>query len=1155
MKKNDTWTTNFLQNSFFKKVFKVMKITVFILLLTISSAIAKSSYSQNTRLTLHLENVTIQKIFDEIQKKSEFIIFYKDDQVNLNHLSNVDVEDATVDQILDQALKGTGLGYRIMDRQIVISTDKIKELPSLEKSKTTSEQKKGISGTVKDSQGLPLPGVSVVVKGTTTGIITDSNGQYSLSNISENSILQFSFIGMKKQEVAVGIKTTINVTLVEETININEVVAVGYGTTPKETMTGAISSVKGAVLNEAPVANVSNSLAGRLSGLISVTGSGEPGNDGSTLRIRGVNTLGDNDVLVVVDGVAGRSLDRIDPNTIESLTILKDASAAIYGSQAANGVILITTKRGSIGKPIITFKADYGFNQPTRIPKVTDAPTYATMINEMSYYNGANKPTYTDEEIQKFKDGSDPLRYGNTNWYAEVLKPWTPQSSYNASISGGSESLKFFVALGVKSQEGNYRNSASSYNQYDFRSNLDGTINKYMTIAFDVSGRMEDKKFPTTSSQGIFGAAMRSLPTLPSKYDDGKPGPANESGQNPIVLGTNLLGYDNSQMYVFNSNLKLNVKIPGVNGLSMSVNASFDNNSYYRKYWKKPYYLFSWDKVTVDANGNPVLVKISPGVKTAELDQWSTQSLGITLVGLINYQTTIAKTHHVRLMLGSESRSGKGLNFSASRRDYASDALDILNAGGATRIGNTGTGSVSARLSYIGRFNYDYKQKYIAELLFRYDGSYNFPEDHRWGFFPGINAGWRISEERFFKENVKFVDNLKLRGSFGRTGNDRIAEWQYLSSFGYGTPSMGTGNFGPIKFVTGSGVEEQTLYETRIGNPSITWEIADQMDVGFESSLFKNKLSIEGSYFYYKRSNVLVKRNASIPVSTGLSLPLENIGKVHNQGFDFDVTYRDRINKLNYSINLNGGYTKNEIDFWDEPGGAPIWQQSTGRPVNTNLYYLADGVFVDQADVDATAAKWVGAKPGDLKFKDVSGDGKIDANDRVRNDKTNIPTITGGMGINMDYKGFDLSILLQSAIGAVNYGFTDSGSLGNYLQSYADGRWTQDNPSATKPRAYSTGDKYWNNPNVGLQTDYFLLKTDYLRLKNLQLGYTLPKMSLSKVGIERIRVYLSGYNLLTFSPDYKDFDPESSGSTSGNRFASHSYPLLRVISAGVTISL
>lgn len=1008
-----------------------------------------------------------------------------------------------------------------------------------------------ISGKVTDGEnGEPLPGVNVLAKGTTTGTVTDIDGSYRLSINDEVTTLVFSSIGYTSEEIAINGRSAIDLMLMPDIQSLSEIVVVGYGEQKRATVTGSVSSVEGREIAQAPVINVSNSLVGRLPGVSTVTRSGEPGNDASTIRIRGVNTLGNNDALVVVDGVPGRSLDRIDPNSIETITVLKDASAAIYGAQAANGVILITTKRGKTGKPEITLNLNQGFNQPTRLPQMADAAQYATLLNEIDGYRN-RPPRYTPQDIQAFRDGSDPWSYPNTDWFGEVLKPWSGQNYGNISVSGGSENLKYFLLLGAKGQDAYYYNSATKYTQYDFRSNLDGKLSDHVNISFDIAGRQENRNFPVRSAGSIFRMLMRGKPHMPAYWPDGTPGPDIEYGDNPAVVSTDATGYDRDTWYVLNSNLRLNIDIPWVEGLSIRSNAALDKSFRFRKRFETPWYLYSWDGQSYDENENPVLIRGKKGFDDPRLTEEMEAHQNVLLNALINYEKTIAENHTVKLMAGTETRTGKGDRLNAYRRYFVSTSVDQMFAGGDAEKDNGGSAYQNARLNYFGRVNYSFSDKYLAEFVWRYDGSYIFPEGKRFGFFPGVSVGWRVSEESFWKNGVPLVDNLKLRASWGQTGNDRIDEWQYLSSYSFGRWDASSGSaMRNEPYIFGIDQENKTLFEARIPNRDVTWEIATQFNVGFEAGLFDSRFTVEAEYFDNRRSQILWWRNASIPTSTGLSLPRENIGKVTNRGYEFTVGYRNQIGSFSYQVSVNGGYSRNEITFWDEAPGAPEYQLSTGNPIptdpfnpNNDLYFQAIGIFQDSAAVDAYP-HWDGARPGDIIFEDVNADGVIDANDRVRNDKTNIPRFSGGASVNLRYKQFDLSVLFQGATGAVRYIQTESGDIGNFLLDFYENRWTPENPEASYPRTFNRDEEYWRNQ----RSTFWLRNTNYLRLKNLEFGYSLPLSFNQRLGIQNFRVYVSGFNLLTYSPGLKDFDPESDDASG------QSYPVQRVVNAGISLT-
>ncbi|HXD78248.1 MAG TPA: SusC/RagA family TonB-linked outer membrane protein, partial [Puia sp.] len=862
---------------------------------------------------------------------------------------------------------------------------------------TVIAQSRTITGTVTDSRtGDPISGASINVRNSKIGTSADEKGFFrvqvpsSLSNV----VLIISSIGYAPVEitpqggnVVVRLNTAGNKTL-------NDVVVVGYGTAKKATLTGAVASIKSKEITEAPVTNVTNGLAGRLPGLVAVTSSSEPGYDGTTLRIRGSNTFNNNSVLVVIDGVPDRSLERIDPYSIESITVLKDASAAIYGSRAANGVILVTTKRGKTGKPEMTFNGNYGYSQPTKIPKMANAPLYATALNEIAYYNnpsGGLNQTYSPAEIQKFKDGSDPLRYPNTDWFKTVLKPMSAQSDANLAISGGTEAMRYFVSLDVKHQDGQYKNSATYYNQYGFTSNVDGKITKDIHIAVDLAGRLEDRHFPQKSAGTIFNDLVSAYPTSVAWWPNGDPGPAREHGENPVVISTGATGYNNDKYYVLNSNLRLDINIPWVKGLSLNGNLTYDQGFDFDKNFTKPWRLYSWDGTTIDAKNQPVLTSnvFGAGTNNSPTLYESFQSNYSKLAyGLINYQTNIGEDHNLKLMVGAQTSNGNTESFNAYRDLFASTAVQEMFAGTTANQATGGSGTVNARLSYFGRANYSYAGKYLVEFVGRYDGSYIFAPAHRFGFFPGVSAGWVASEEKFWKDNIRFIDYFKLRASWGQTGNDRVADFQYLTSYLFGSSYYnGSGQYYPFVVDAASALSElQTVYESVIANPNITWEVANQSDVGFNASFLNNKLTVEADYFYYKRSNILWPQNATVPASAGLSLPSVNYGRSQNQGFDFSIAYNGATaGKLNYSISVNGSYAQNKVLQWGEAPGAPAWQRTTGHPMGSGLYYVANGVIhnsKDSSDYASSFKSWglsTPPAPGDIRYVDIAKNDTMDS--------------------------------------------------------------------------------------------------------------------------------------------------------------------------------
>ncbi|WP_020601517.1 SusC/RagA family TonB-linked outer membrane protein [Spirosoma spitsbergense] len=1044
-----------------------------------------------------------------------------------------------------------------------------------------------VTGKVVDAQGLALPGVSIVVKGTTTGTVSSAEGDYALNVPSPNSTLVFSYIGFTSQEIPLNGRNSVNLTLASDDKMLSEVVVVGYGEQKKETVTGAVATVKGTDLVKSPAVNLSNSFAGRMPGVIATNASGEPGYDGAAIRIRGSNTLGNNDALIVIDGVPARAggLDRLNPADIESVSVLKDASAAIYGSRAANGVILVTTKRGKSGKPELSYNFNQGFGQPTVIPKTATAAEYAQLNNEINVYNlksqywkaasdafattgsytqpdgSIAKAAFTPDDIQKYKDGSDPWGHPNTDWYGAALKTWSPQSRHTLQLVGGSENIKYLTSVNYQSQDGYYKNSATGYKQYDFRLNLDAKVNKYINLVTGVVGRQENRAFPTKSAGTIFRMLMRGYPNKPAYWPNGLPGPDIENGEQPVLITTSATGYDRDTRYYLQSNASLNITNPWVPGLKLTASVALDKYIQQGKTWNTPWYVYSWDYKSYDANKDQILTRVQKGpTAQATLNQYTNDQFNSLLSGILTYDHTFGASHAVTLLAGITKEQSNSNGFSGFRQYYNSTAVDQLFAGSSTQqVANTTAAWQRARMSYFGRAAYNYKEKYIAEFLWRYDGSYMFPSSSRWGFFPGVTAGWRLSEEDFIKKALPAISSLKLRGSWGQLGNDQVyfngnlREYDYLPTYAYGDPV--NSNWG---YVT-NGQVSQTIYENGVPNTKLTWEVANNADIGLEGSVLNGKVFFEFDVFQNKRSNILWRKSASIPQTTGATLPATNIGRVTNKGYEFRVGYNGQAGDFKYNVSVNGGYAKNTITFWDETPGAPEWQRSTGKPIpsdvnnpnnaNGTLLYQYDGIFSTQADIDANTVDYSGVgasllRPGDMRLKDIDGNGKIDANDRVRADRNNQPRFQGGVSLGARWKNFDLSVLFQGSAGGQIYFQTESGTIGNFLQWSFDHRWTVDNPSTVDPRIVDRNNQYFSNG-----TTYWLRKTDYIRLKNLELGYTLPNGIASKVGLNNLRVYVNGLNLATYAPAMKGiYDPES---TAGN---GQYYPQARVINTGLSVS-
>ncbi|MEL6252813.1 MAG: TonB-dependent receptor [Bacteroidota bacterium] len=1034
------------------------------------------------------------------------------------------------------------------------------------------EQK--VSGTITGEDGNALVGASVRAKGTTIGALTDQDGKFSLTVPDAVTTLLVSYIGYATQEVEIGGRSVVDIVMQAEASSLDEVVVVAYGTQKKATVTGAVVAVDGADLVPSPAVDLSNSLAGRLPGLVVIQPSGEPGADGAIVRIRGQNTLGNSSPLIVIDGIPDRDggLGRLSPQDIESISVLKDASAAIYGARAANGAILITTKRGKSGKPQVRYDFNKGWSQPTVVPEMANAPEYARIMNELPIYRTIpveewgtawnsiqttgtyDSPTpgvstlnanYSPEAVRKHEDQSDPWGFPDTDWFGDAFKTWAPQDRHNLQISGGTENVKYLASLGYIHQDAIYRESATFYNQYNMRLNVDAKVNDYISTSIGFMGRREDRNYPTIGAGAIFRMLMRGRPVEPEVWPNGLPGPDIENGENPYVVTTNATGYDRQPTDFIQTNGTIDITNPWIDGLKLSLSGAVDINRGTRKLWQTPWMLYYWDRVSTDANGDPLLEgAVRSPFSDPRLTQSSSSVLNTNLTAILSYDKTFGGSN-LNVLAGVTREEFTGENFGAFRRNYISAAVDQLFAGGSLQQNTFGSAYERARLGYYGRVAYNYQEKYLAEFIWRYDGSYIFPESDRFGFFPGLLLGWNVTNEDFFDVNA--INYLKIRGSYGQMGNDQVffnnqlQEFAYLSTFGFGEYPINS------QVVT-------TLRETLLANPSFTWERANNLNIGLDAALFNNRIDLTFEYFRNRRDQILIQETGSTPASSGISslLPPVNAGEVNNEGFEFLVAYNHSSNNgVQFRASVNGGYAKNSVIFMDEVPGAPDYQLMEGKPIGAYLVYQSDGVFRDQAEIEANNIDYstVTAQllPGDMKFEDVNGDGVINGDDQVRIDDNGVPTFNFGATFTLTYKGFDFNLLLQGATGASRRFQTESGDIGNYTKWSHDNRWTIDNPSSEHPRLASRGDTYYTGGAYGNNT-YFLFSTDYVRLKNMEVGYNIPGSVLNGINFfSSMRVYANGLNLFTLA-EHDVFDPEVS--ENGGRY----YPQSRVLNVGFTLT-
>ncbi|MEO7311992.1 MAG: TonB-dependent receptor [Chitinophagaceae bacterium] len=982
-----------------------------------------------------------------------------------------------------------------------------------------------------------ISGASVMVKNSKQGTTTDASGTYSLT-VPSGAVLVFSYLGFADQEISVGQQKTINISLVSQVGQLSDVVVVGYGSQKKATVTGSISVVKGNDIAKSPQANLSNSLAGRASGIILNNRAGEPGYDGSSIYIRGLATTGNNDVLVVVDGVPGQigGLERLNPNDIESISILKDASAAIYGSRAANGVILITTKRGQSGKPVISASFNQGFSSPTRLPKMADAATYAQISNEIAYYNnkaGGMNQQYSDADIEKFRNGSDPLNFPNTDWKKATLKNTALQNQANVSVTGGSENVKYFVSLGSLYQDGLYKNSATNYKQYSFRSNIDANVTKNLKIGLYLSGREEDRQYPTSSAGNTFRSIYRAYSTLPAFYPNGLPSRGIE-GSNPAVLGTNIGGLSKNPIQVFNGILKGSYAISAVPGLSIDGFVAVDKSWNMNKTFSTPYLLYAYDK-----NTNTYIPGIVGGSNNlATLTQSQYSQTQVTSNIKLNYQTSFSG-HNISAFAGYEQSEIRSETFGAFRQNFPTVQTPELSQGGTAATDQTNSGSSYhfTRQSFIGKASYNYVEKYLLDVQMRIDGSSTFPTENRYGYFPSVSAGWRVSKESFF--HVDAIDNLKLRASYGLLGNDNVGLFQYLNNYSFNSQLVLGGSIVP-------GIDL-----TKLANSKIHWESAKKLDIALEGTFLKN-FNMEFIYFQQKRSNILAVRNASIPNVSGIVnaygsdplVPSENIGRVNSNGIEATLGYTKRQQAFTWGVSGNFTYAKNEVIFIDEASGILPYQSQTGHPLNTYLLYTSTGIFRTADDINKTPHLSV-AQPGDLIYQDYNGDGKITADDQVRSKYGNIPQMTYGLVLNGSFKNkIDIAIVFSGQAQVSQYVLAESGTVGNFYSTWADNRWSPTNINGAYPRVDTRSSASVNGGQYN--STFWLNDASFLRLKNIELGYNIGGNWLSKAKIQNARLYVNAFNVFTITK-VKDYDPE------GNSGSGQFYPQQRIINVGANI--
>lgn len=976
-----------------------------------------------------------------------------------------------------------------------------------------------IRGTVVGPDNIPLQGVNVLVKGTPRGTTTDAAGKFAIQ-VQNNDILVFSFASHETQEHRVGDKASIDVTLSKGVSDLDQVVVVGYGEKKKATVTGSVVTVRGRDLQRSPVVNLSNSLAGQLPGLIATNRSGEPGKDGADILIRGRNTTGNNAPLVLVDNAEYPDWQRLNANDIESISVLKDASAAIYGARAANGVILITTRRGTIGKPTISYSFNQGISTPTRVPKMASSYQWGEYYNDYLTQLGQPK-RYTDEELEKFRTGSDPVNYPNVDWYKEVLREAVPQSQHNLNIRGGTESVKYSVSGSYGHQTGIFEGGNTDYKVYTLRSNIDFKVNEYIKAGVELNTIVDNGNYPPADLTWRF-QLIPAFPYLPVRWPNGLPTPGFVNA-NPLVISSAEAGNFNNRNTRLQARGNFEVIIPWVKGLGVEGFVVYNNGTTGQKNWSKPAYVYTYNAQT-DVY-TPVAAFNSPTAPTL------TQIYGTTRSNLFNLRVKYIRQfgdHNVNVFVAGEQQESFSNNISAGRVNFPTPAIDELFAGNATNQTASGSSSETARQNVFGRFNYDYKEKYLLDFNFRYDGSANFPPGKRYGFFPGASVGWRISQEKFIMDKLPFIKELKIRLSYGEIGNDQVPAFQYLSTYSF----SGGYSFGQTPTL------QQGLVAGVSPNPNITWEKQKMQNLAVDASLWNGLLDFTVEVFKQRRENILASRGLAVPAFAAISLPNENFGVVENKGFEAILSTRKTISDFTYRVSANVAYNRNKIIDIAESPNVPDWQKQTGRILGATRVYNVIGMFRTQQQFDSYP-HMLDAKLGDLIYEDVNKDGAINASDQILVNKSNIPEITFGAQVSLQWKNLSLWANFAGQDNAWTF-YTITGRVNsNSLEDVIVNRW----------RPGSTDSKYPRLLTTGQQTSTFWLKdAQFVRLKTLEIGYDLPRQWLQKLKINSLRVYVNGNNLFTIDK-LKWFDPE--GIATFGDF----YPQSKVYNFGFNITL
>lgn len=1013
---------------------------------------------------------------------------------------------------------------------ITTKIDNRKIVWATETSALLNQQQKSISGKVTDNTGVGLPGVSVIVKGTTVGTITDVGGNYILSKVPENAILQFSFVGMKSQEVRVGTQSSINITLADETIGIDEVVAVGFGSQKRVNVIGSVSQISSKELESRPVTNLSNALTGQISGVTIIQNTGKPGESMGNINVRGVGSFGATpDALVLIDGIPG-SMNDINMNDVESVSVLKDAStAAIYGARAANGVILITTKKGQEGKIKVTYNGYYGISTPTELPDLVNSWEYAEMFN---IANGAQ--SYSEADIAKYKAQDDPDNYPNTNFLKKTFSRNGIQTGHDLSITGGQKSNKYLLSFGYLNNQGLIVHN--DYNRYNLRLNLENKLTDNLTLTTRMDGSVAEanEPIPPANKDGQVEILIQTAVRLPATYlgqaSNGDYGIGPESSGTPVAWLASK-GYYKRPTTKANVNTRLDYT--PIKGLVFSAIGGYN-----------------FALMEGSQYGASMILNSTVSNRLATLNQNRDKNIYKTMQFLAEYTKSI-KGHNLKILGGYSFESNDNQTFSGFRQDFASNDYTVMNMGGVNNQQVYGDDLKWAIQSLFSRLSYNYKQKYLFESTVRYDGSSRFPTSKKYGTFPSLAIGWRVTEEDFFKTAFPWISNLKLKASMGKLGNQNIGNYPYQSTLASGKD-----------YPFGTGVSTGAAYTT-YRDPNIHWESTNTKDAGIETGLFNGKLTFNATYFNRYTTGILYKPTSSVSSVLGLSISEINTGEVKNSGWEFEFGHQNSFGDFKYKVLGNFTIINNEVKTLGlgnvtQPNGmiGNGTDLFVGFPMQMYYGYMTDGVFISNDDITTSANQSkVTPKPvpGDIRYKDINGpngvpDGVVDPTYDRTYLGSRIPKYTYSLNLSGSYKRFDCTVFLQGVSGVkgmldqfAGYAFYNLGTIQRWQM---DGRFDSANP--VRFPAYPRLEIIPKSTPNTESSDFWILDASYLRVKNIQLGYTLPKSVLNSLKFDNLRIYFSVENLFTFKSYRKGWDPEIN--TNGQF-----YPILATFTMGVNV--